>query len=158
MSRMVTKRVGQHGFTLLELLVVLVIAVLLVAVVPPLISGMSGATELRSAARQLAAGLRFARNEAVTRQREAVLTLDLSKHRFAVSGDPREIALPESLSLHLYTAQSELLDQATGNIRFFPDGSSTGGAVTVSGPKLAYRVNVDWLTGAIAIVEQEVQP
>lgn len=155
---MVTKRVGQHGFTLLELLVVLVIAVLLVAVVPPLISGMSGATELRSAARQLAAGLRFARNEAVTRQREAVLTLDLSKHRFAVSGDPREIALPESLSLHLYTAQSELLDQATGNIRFFPDGSSTGGAVTVSGPKLAYRINVDWLTGAIAIVEQEVQP
>lgn len=158
MSRMVTKRVGQHGFTLLELLVVLVIAVLLVAVVPPLISGMSGATELRSAARQLAAGLRFARNEAVTRQREAILTLDLSKHRFAVSGDPREIALPESLSLHLYTAQSELLDQATGNIRFFPDGSSTGGAVTVSGPKLAYRINVDWLTGAIAIVEQEVQP
>ena len=158
MSRMVTKRVGQHGFTLLELLVVLVIAVLLVAVVPPLISGMSGATELRSAARQVAAGLRFARNEAVTRQREAVLTLDLSKHRFAVSGDPREIALPKSLSLHLYTAQSELLDQATGNIRFFPDGSSTGGAVTVSGPKLAYRINVDWLTGAIAIVEQEVQP
>ncbi len=158
MSRMATKRVGQHGFTLLELLVVLVIAVLLVAVVPPLISGMSGATELRSAARQLAAGLRFARNEAVTRQREAVLTLDLSKHRFAVSGDPREIALPESLSLHLYTAQSELLDQATGNIRFFPDGSSTGGAVTVSGPKLAYRINVDWLTGAIAIVEQEAQP
>ena len=158
MSRMATKRVGQHGFTLLELLVVLVIAVLLVAVVPPLISGMSGATELRSAARQLAAGLRFARNEAVTRQREAVLTLDLSKHRFAVSGDPREIALPESLSLHLYTAQSELLDQATGNIRFFPDGSSTGGAVTVSGPKLAYRINVDWLTGAIAIVEQEVKP
>lgn len=155
---MATKRVGQHGFTLLELLVVLVIAVLLVAVVPPLISGMSGATELRSAARQLAAGLRFARNEAVTRQREAILTLDLSKHRFAVSGDPREIALPESLSLHLYTAQSELLDQATGNIRFFPDGSSTGGAVTVSGPKLAYRINVDWLTGAIAIVEQEVQP
>lgn len=155
---MATKRVGQHGFTLLELLVVLVIAVLLVAVVPPLISGMSGATELRSAARQLAAGLRFARNEAVTRQREAVLTLDLSKHRFAISGDPREIALPESLSLHLYTAQSELLDQATGNIRFFPDGSSTGGAVTVSGPKLAYRINVDWLTGAIAIVEQEAQP
>jgi len=155
---MATKRVGQHGFTLLELLVVLVIAVLLVAVVPPLISGMSGATELRSAARQLAAGLRFARNEAVTRQREAVLTLDLSKHRFAVNGDPREIALPESLSLHLYTAQSELLDQATGNIRFFPDGSSTGGAVTVSGPKLAYRINVDWLTGAIAIVEQEAQP
>ena len=136
----------------------LVIGVLLVALVPPLLSGMSGAAELRGAARQLAAGLRLARNQAVAGQREAVLTLDLVQHRFAVTGDAREIALPASLALHLYTAQSELYDQATGNIRFFPDGSSTGGAITVSGPKLAYRVNVDWLTGGVAIVEQEAQP
>lgn len=148
----------QRGFTLLEILVALVIGMLLVALTPPLLSGMSGATELRGAARQLAAGLRNARNEAITRQREAVLTLDLAKHRFAVSGDAREIALPDSVALHLYTAQSELLDGEKGSIRFFSDGSSTGGAITVSGPKLAYRVNIDWLTGGIAIVEEEVHP
>ena len=153
-----TARAGQHGFTLLEILIVLVIGVLLVALVPPLLSGMSGATELRGAARQLAAGLRNARNEAITRQQEAVLTLDLERRRFGVTGDPREIALPESVALKLYTAQSELLDSATGGIRFFPDGSSTGGAITVSGPKLVYRVNVDWLTGTVAIVEQDAQP
>jgi len=154
----VTARGQQQGFTLLEILVALVIGVLLVSLVPPLLSGMSGATELRGAARQLAAGLRGARNEAVTRQRETVLTLDLAGHRFGVTGDPRIVALPESVALKLYTAQSELIDGATGNIRFFPDGSSTGGHITVSGPKLAYQVNVDWLTGAIAIVEREVQP
>lgn len=151
-------RVKQRGFTLLELLVVLVIGVLLVSIVPPLLSSMSGAVELRSAARQLSAGLRAARNQAVTRQQESVLTLDLANHRFAVSGDSREITLPERLALHLYTAQSELLDQAIGNIRFFPDGSSTGGAITVSGPKLAYRINIDWLTGSIGIVEEDAQP
>ncbi|MBK8535956.1 MAG: GspH/FimT family pseudopilin [Candidatus Competibacteraceae bacterium] len=148
-------RMRQRGFTLLEILVALVIGVLLVALVPPLLSGMSGATELRSAARQLAAGLRSARNEAITRQREAVLTLDLAQHRFGVSGDPREIKLPGGVALKLYTAQSELIGGATGNIRFFPDGSSTGGAITVSDPKRAYRVNVDWLTGAVVIVEQD---
>ncbi|MBK7541646.1 MAG: GspH/FimT family pseudopilin [Candidatus Competibacteraceae bacterium] len=153
---MASIRPRQRGFTLLELMVVLVIAVLLVAVAPPLLSGLSGATELRGAARQLAAGLRFARNEAVTRQREATLTLDLAQHRFAVSGDPREISLPDTLALQLHTAQSELWNHTTGNIRFFPDGSSTGGAITVSGPKRAYRVNVDWLTGGVAIVEQDV--
>ena len=79
---------GQQGFTLLEILVALVIGVLLVALVPPLLSGMSGATELRGAARQLAAGLRDDRNEAITRQREAVLTLDLAQHRFGVTGHP----------------------------------------------------------------------
>lgn len=149
---------GQRGFTLLEILVALVIGVLLVSLVPPLLSGMSGATELRGAARQLAAGLRGARNEAVTRRHEAVLTLDLAGHRFGVTDDPRVVALPESVALKLYTAQSELIDGATGNIRFFPDGSSTGGHITVSGPKLAYQVNVDWLTGAIAIVERETRP
>ncbi len=148
----------QPGFTLLEILVALVIGVLLVALVPPLLSGLSGSVELRGAARQLAAGLRSARNQAVTRQQEAVLTLDLAQRRFGVSGDPRVIALPASVALKLYTAQSELLDQATGNLRFFPDGSSTGGAITVSGPKIAYRVNVDWLTGTVAIVEQDIQP
>ena len=148
----------QRGFTLLEILVALVIGVLLVALTPPLLSGMSGAAELRGAARQLAAGLRNARNEAITQQREAVLVLDLAEHRFAVSNDVREIALPDSVALHLYTAQSELLDGEKGRIRFFSDGSSTGGAITVSGPKLAYRVNIDWLTGAIAIVEEEVHP
>ena len=153
-----TARAGQHGFTLLEVLIVLVIGVLLVALVPPLLSGMSGATELRGAARQLAAGLRNARNEAVARQREAVLTLDLERRRFGVTGDPREIALPEGVTLKLHTAQSELLDSATGSIRFFSDGGSTGGSITVSGPKLAYRVNVDWLTGAVAIVEQDARP
>ena len=148
----------QRGFTLLEMLVALVIGVLLVTLVPPLLSGLGGGVELRSAARQLAAGLRSARNQAVTRQQEAVLTLDLAQHRFGVSGDPRVIALPNSVAFNLYTAQSELLDQTTGNIRFFPDGSSTGGAITVSNPKIAYRINVDWLTGAVGIVEQGAPP
>ncbi len=145
----------QGGFTLLELLVVLVIGVLLVSLAPPLLSGLSGASELRGAARQLAAGLRSARNEAVSRQREATLTLDLDRRRFGVTGDPREITLPEGLALRLHTAQAEVVDAATGGIRFFPDGSSTGGSITVSGAKRAYRVNVDWLTGAITIVEEE---
>ena len=148
----------QRGFTLLEMLVALVIGVLLVTLVPPLLSGLSGGTELRGAARQLAAGLRSARNQAVSRQQEAVLTIDLAQRRFGVSGDPRIIALPGSLVFRLFTAQSELLNQTTGNIRFFPDGSSTGGAITVSGPRLAYRVNVDWLTGAVAIVDQDAPP
>lgn len=155
-SRAATGRwLRQQGFTLLEILVTLVIGVLLISLVPPLLSGMNSTTELRSAARQLAAGLRSARDEAITRQQEAVLTLDLSQHRFSVSGHPRSIALPEGIALKLDTAQSELLSSAIGSIRFFPDGSSTGGAITVQGAKLAYRINVDWLTGAIAIVEQE---
>ena len=134
------------------------IGVLLVALV--LTAAVGYERRHRTARRGSATGCRSARRpqRGDHRQREAVLTLDLAQHRFGVTGDPRVIELPDSVALKLYTAQAELIDNATGNIRFFPDGSSTGGHITVSGPKLTYRVNVDWLTGAIAIVEQEVQP
>ena len=146
-----------RGFTLLELLVVVVIGVLIVSLVPPLLSGFGVSTESRGAARRLAAGLRAARNEAVTRQHEASLMINLEQRRFQVTNDPRELTLPNNLAIKLYTAQSELLDATTGGIRFFPDGSSTGGHIALSDGRVEYTVNVDWLTGRIYILDREVR-
>lgn len=146
-----------RGFSLLELLLVMAIAALMVALVPALLSGVGGSTELRGAVRQLAAGLRAARNEAVTRQHEAVLALDLAQRHFRVTGQPRPYRLPERVAIELFTAESERLDEAIGTIRFFPDGSSTGGRITLSGERVQYLVDVDWLTGRIQILDQTVQ-
>ena len=149
----------QHAFTLVELLVVLLIGSLMLAIIPPLTSGLGLTTEMRGAARQLAAGLRSARNYAITKQQEAALTLELEQRKFTVSGDPRTVELPddEAVQIKLFTAQSELVDNDTGRIRFFPDGSSTGGHISLIEGKVEYRVNVDWLTGRIVIEDQVVQ-
>ncbi len=145
-----------RGFSLLELLVVLAIIAAAMALVPPLISGFGESTELKGTARKLAAGLRSARNQAVMSQQDAQLTLDLEERRFSVTGDSREYPLPEGARVKLYTAQSEFLDESRGSVRFFPDGSSTGGHITLSNAKVQYTVNVDWLTGRIKIVDQAV--
>ena len=145
-----------RGFTLLELMVVLVIITLMIALVPPLISGLGGFTELKGASRRLAAGLRSARNQAVLKQHEAVLSLDLEQRHFNVTGNTREFSLPRDVDIKLYTARSELLDESRGSIRFFPDGSSTGGHITLSNGRVEYTVNVDWLTGQVSIVDQDV--
>ena len=151
--------IASRGFTLLELMVVLVILTLIVALAPPLLSGLGVTTELRGSARQLAAGLRAARNAAITQQRAVTLMVDLDNRTFQVSSDPRIIGLPaeDKVKIELYTAQSELLSDKTGNIRFFPDGSSTGGHVTLADDKVMYRVNVDWLTGRVNIEDRDVQ-
>ena len=47
-----------RGFTLLELLVVLALATLLIALVPPLISAALPGVELKSSARKVAASVR----------------------------------------------------------------------------------------------------
>jgi general secretion pathway protein H len=146
-----------RGFTLLELMVVLVIATLMIALVPPMLSGLGGFLDLKGAARQLAAGLRSARNEAVLTRREAVLTVDLEQRVFSLTGGAREYSLPEKGEIKLFTAESELEEETRGSIRFFPDGSSTGGRIMLTDGRGGYVVNVDWLTGRIKIVEQEVQ-
>jgi general secretion pathway protein H len=81
------------------------------------------------------------------------VTLDLDKRAFSLSGNARIFQLPEKLELKLYTAQSEIVNERQGSIRFFPDGSSTGGRVTVASGERKYLVDVDWLTGKVAILE-----
>lgn len=148
-----TRRDAERGFTLLELLVVLVIAAASYALVVRFTSGGVSGAELKSAARAVAAGLRDARGTAIATQESAALTLDLEHRSMEVSGGKRPHALPQRLDLKLYTAQSEIVDEKRGAIRFFPDGSSTGGRVTLASGDRTLRVDVDWLTGRVIIKE-----
>lgn len=143
------------GFTLLEILVVLVIITLLLTVVPPMLSGALGTVKLRAAARDMAAGLGRARSAAINSQKEATLVVDVESRSYRVSGEPKVSQLPDHVAVKLYTAKSELQSDSKGAIRFFPDGSSTGGRVTLSHGDLAYLVDVDWLTGRVRILEGE---
>ena len=147
------RRRRTRGFTLLEVLMVLVIAAAGFALVVRFTgAGVSGA-ELKSAARSVAAGLREARGTAIATQESAAMLVDLDRRTIEVTGAAKPRALPERLELKLFTAQSEVQDERRGSIRFFPDGSSTGGRVTVASGERKFLVDVDWLTGRVSIKE-----
>ena len=55
--------------------------------------------------------------------------------------------------MKLYAAQSEVESARKGSIRFYADGSSTGGRITVSSGERKYLVDVDWLTGRVSIAD-----
>jgi general secretion pathway protein H len=141
------------GVSLLELMIVLMIMAIVAALVVPMLGGGVSNTELRSAARQLASGLRLARSEAVSQRRETFLLLDVAGRRFRVDRNPQEHALPRDVELKLFTAQKDLVDEKTGSIRFYPDGGSNGGRITVGSGERKYEVDVDWLTGRVAILD-----
>jgi general secretion pathway protein H len=149
-------RASTTGFTLIELLAVLFILALTAAVVVPSLGG-GQLVELKSAARSLASGLRHTRNRALNDNRSATLDLDVVKHEFRLPGEQRVHKLPERIDIVLFTARSEQQSAQRGAIRFFPDGSSTGGRITLSTDSLRYLVNVDWLTGRISIIESVVE-
>lgn len=142
-----------RGFTLIELLVVMVIIGLAYSLVPPLFSSGATGTELKAATRQLAAGLRKARSEAIFRKKEVGLAMDVEKRQFNITGDRRVYTLSQKVDVSLHTAQSELFSGQGGNIKFFPDGSSTGGRITLVARDVKYQIDVDWMTGRVAISE-----
>ena len=85
----------QRGYSLLELVVVIVIMGLAYTLLPKMVfDGVSGA-DLRSNARAVATGLRLTRDAAINTRREAVMTLDLESREFSVQNDPKPHKLHE---------------------------------------------------------------
>ena len=141
------------GVTLLELLVVLTLMAFVVAVVLPTLGGGVSTAALKSAAREVAAGLRYARGQAIAQRSEALLVLDVEARTFTLPPDTHLHRLPERLELKLYTAQRDIVGDKIGAIRFFPDGGSTGGRITLAAGERKYDVDVDWLTGRVTILD-----
>lgn len=150
-QRRAMRRCRESGFTLIELIAVLVIGALAYAALLAFSPRGTSSAELKSAARTLAAGLRQAQTTAMATRHDALLTIDVESREYILPGDSAARQLPKEIELKLYAAQSEVSSERRGSIRFYPDGSSTGGRITLAGGERKYLVDVDWLTGRISI-------
>jgi general secretion pathway protein H len=143
-----------QGFTLVELLVVLVIASLVLALVGTSISRSVSGAEMRVAARKMTASLRYTRTRAILDKQEQVFLVDTENRKYMAPKRP-EVELPEGMKVALTTARSELTAESVGGIRFYPDGGSTGGFVELDANGRVYRINVAWLTGEASLERME---
>lgn len=143
-----------QGFTLLEVLIVLVIAVVAMALVVPNFSGGLGSVQLRSATREIASSLRYLRGQAVSKNTEAEFNVNVETNVYKITGKDKNYSVPESINLRLITADSEITGENSGTIRFYPDGSSTGGRVTLEAGNRKRMVDVNWLTGQVEILSE----
>lgn len=143
-----------RGFTLMEMILVLVIAAMLTAVAVPNMQPAMAAMRLRGAASDIASALRHVRGQALSRGREATFTLNVARHLYRVSGRAKSYALPDSVQLQLFTADQELVDAEEGNIRFYPDGSATGGRVSLEAGGNRRLIDVNWLTGEVTVRDE----
>jgi general secretion pathway protein H len=141
-----------YGFSLIELLVALAVMgfalVLIVGYKAPWSRGLG----LEGTATELASGLRLARSQAIAENRPVAFALDLAGHRYRIgAASPR--SLPATLSVGLLTIDGEKRNPTLGDIRFNPDGSSTGGRITLADGKRRMAVSVDWLTGRVTFAD-----
>jgi len=153
------------GFTLLELMMVMLVMALALAVTYPSLSRGSTALHLRATSRDVLNTLRYARERAVTEQTRMRVTVDTEAQKVVLSTDlgdePREYVLPNDVKIdRIALADKEVLEGPLV-IRFLPNGSAdsaeillrsrtgsvssivsdpiTGGARVVSGQSGVFR-------------------
>ncbi|MEQ1620016.1 MAG: GspH/FimT family pseudopilin [Methylococcales bacterium] len=137
----------EQGFTLLELLVVLFIMVLGFSAISINLSSGTDTLEIKSAAIDMVSALRYARGQALVSHKESTVSIDLTENTYSVSGRGKTYHIPEAIDVSVVTAQDEL-EEGVANLRFFPDGSSIGGRVTLEKDNVGWQIDINWLTGA----------
>ena len=138
---------GRRGFTLFEVVLVLLIFSLATALVAPAVT--SGFTEIRlkATARKAVSALHHARNQAM-RHRHSYF-VEASAHglkiRSVKSDEPvKEVDLPQGVGI-------SAADNAV--IAFYPGGGSSGGSFELSadGKKPWYVIRVEPFTGGVKV-------
>lgn len=155
MARIRTSPAGRRpgrceaGYTLLELLVVITVAGLITAAFASNIFAGRDTVELRAAAQDLTALLKRTRGGALAHNRETVVFVDIDKKTYGTDGEPNTRLLPAGAEIQFLTAAEEVSREARGAVRFFPDGSATGGGLRLSQNGQSYLISVHWLTGQV---------
>jgi general secretion pathway protein H len=146
---------SRRGFTLIEVIVVLGIVAMIAVLAVPQFSALTPGLELRATAEELRADIRRVRNAALRENRETVLLVDLDSRTWRDGAGRWRGEAPEDIDLALVIARQEQFSDGEGGVRFYPDGSSTGGTVTLGRGARALRVTVDWFDGRVRIDEAD---
>ncbi len=164
----------QKGFSLIELLVVLVLISVFSAFVGVNVAGSLGNMGLKTASKKVAASLRYARSCAITESIPYVALLDLNQNRMTIkpewvsSGGEKEAGdagsnLKETGAKHFDLPEDVkfknalTFDGAESDSRFFavvfmPNGCSSGGTIYLENNRgRGSTVKIDFITGTVRV-------
>lgn len=138
------------GFSLLEVLLVMLLIAGASTFAVLTISGGTEGMQLRSSARQIAANLRLARAQAISTGQPQRFEIDPRSHAWQ-GAKGRRGEVPPRLGISFTGAREVQPSEGVGAIVFFPDGASTGGRIQLSSRGAGWNVDVAWLTGEVRL-------
>jgi general secretion pathway protein H len=142
-----------RGFTLLELMVAIGIAAFVLGLSAPAMQRLYQSTQYHGAVNDVVSLLSAARYSAIRKGGNEDVLINPETRIIRVGKKERQ--LPGSLRLEVLGA-SELNRDGAGVIRFYPDGSSSGGFVKLQNDSgSGVQVEVDWLLGRVTLCKED---
>jgi general secretion pathway protein H len=150
-TKMLTVGKDNRGFTLIELILVLLLIGVSLAIVLPNIDKGLQVRAVRGSALGLAAVARDLRSRALFDGVAQQLTVNLPQNSYRVARTP-EVRLPSDVKF-VSVDGGESVDRDSKKFYFFPNGSSLGGEIVLADVDRAitYLVRVEPLTGKIEV-------
>jgi general secretion pathway protein H len=143
-------RSRQDGFTLVELLAVLLVLAIVAGMAATRLGARHSSDILQATAYELASRCRAARTAAIREASEQTVLIDMA-NRVVTAGGRASLRIADTVSVSSQTSATEQRAPRVAGIRFFPNGQSTGGKIRLETGRQAYEVRVNWLTGRVAV-------
>jgi general secretion pathway protein H len=141
---------GGHGFTLLELLIVLFLITLMLGLSTIFFANTLPSAKLNATAREISATLRHAKDLALINGQEQTVTIDLDSKYYETEGISHK-NIPSSINI-------KVIDPLLGEIRngkypfvFDATGGMEGGTIILSARKKTVRIQLDPVVGSVVI-------
>ena len=113
---------NQHGFTLVEAIVVFAIMAILSAIAIPSFSTWRDSSQDKSIAREILYGLRTARSLAINQNRKITVDVNLDNHQLIY--DTTTLNFPDQIKIEADWDGTGLVSTGTESVTFQPQGNS----------------------------------
>ena len=139
-----------HGFTLLELTIVLFLITLILGLSAVFFAGTLPTNRLNAAAREISATIRYARSLSMISGQHQTLAIDLGSKRYGIEGRGHK-DIPSDIDIKVIDPLYGEMRNGSYRLEFQPSGGGQGGTIVLWNKKREIRIELDPVIGAAVI-------
>ncbi len=153
----VTVCTRQEGFTVLEIILVVLLMALAMGISYPSLMRGNSSFQIKATGRNVLNMLRYAREKAITEQQILVVSVDRETQTVVLSdefgGGAKSLPMPKNVRIVALALQGQEIINGGLRIRFLPNGGSDAAEIAFNSDRgVALKIVTDPITGGARVV------